>query len=59
VCHDFLDQLLFPCEVVGDDAFADPGPLGDLRQRRLRIAQGGDGVDGALDDLRPPCSLNE
>jgi hypothetical protein len=45
--------------VAGDHTLADPHPFGDLSQRRLRVAEGGDGVDPALDDLHSPRFLDE
>ena len=49
------DQLGLVVEVVGDQpGAADPGALGDPRERGVAVAQLGDRVDRGSDDLSPP-----
>jgi hypothetical protein len=54
-----LDQLVAVREVVEDRALRDAGPARDLRQRRLPVADFGDGADRALDQLRAPDDVHE
>ena len=51
--HHLLNQLLLAAEVIGDHALANVRPPGDLSQRCLSIAQRGDRLDRALDELCP------
>ncbi|MEI9984992.1 MAG: hypothetical protein WDN69_18370 [Aliidongia sp.] len=51
---DGADQLVLAREMIGNDARADAGALGDLRQRGLAETEFGNGLDRAFDDLSLP-----